>query len=48
MGNIDIATVFYLLQLLQPVLNGAGNLLGGALQFVFLALDLGSFWLGFL
>ena len=48
MGTIDIATVFYLLQLLQPVVNGVGNFFGGALQLLFLGLDLGTFWLGFL
>lgn len=47
MGTIDIYTLIYLLQLLQPIFGGIGTGVGVVLQLVFLLLDLGTFFLGF-
>ena len=46
-GTIDIFTLIYLLQLLQPIFGGIGTGVGVVLQLVFLLLDLGTFFLGF-
>ena len=48
MGGLDLATLFYLLQLLQPVFGGVSSIFGAGLQLLFLGLDLGTFFLGFL
>lgn len=45
---MDLATLFYLLQLLQPIFGGVSSVVGVGLQLLFLGLDLGSFFLGFL
>ncbi|NUM54786.1 MAG: hypothetical protein HUU46_14165 [Candidatus Hydrogenedentes bacterium] len=46
--SIDLATLFFLLQLLQPVFGGVTSIVGVALQLLFLGLDLGTYFLGFL
>lgn len=46
--GIDLATLFYLLQLVQPIFGGISSVFGAGLQLLFLALDLGTFFLGFL
>lgn len=46
-GTMDIYTLIYLLQLFQPILGGIGTGVGVVLQLVFLLLDLGTFFLGF-
>ena len=48
MGSVDLATLFYLLQLLQPIFGGVSSIFGVGLQLLFLGLDLGTFFLGFL
>jgi len=45
---MDLATLFYLLQLLQPIFGGISSAFGVVLQLLFLGFDLGSFFLGFL
>ena len=45
---MDLATLFYLLQLLQPIFGGVSSAVGVLLQLLFLGLDLGTFFLGFL
>lgn len=47
MGTFDIFTLLYLLQLLQPLVGGVGTGISVGLQLVFLLLDLGSFFIGF-
>ena len=47
-GTLDIYTLIYLLQLLQPVFGGIGTGVGVLLQGFFLLLDLGTFFLGFI
>lgn len=48
MGSIDLATLFYLLQLVQPIFGGVSSIFGVGVQLLFLALDLGTFFIGFL
>lgn len=45
---IDLATLFYFLQLLGPIFSGLGSFLGIGLQLLFLGFDLGTFFLGFI
>jgi len=45
---MDLTSLFYLLQLLQPVFGGVSSAVGVVLQLLFLAFDLGTFFLGFL
>ena len=48
MQNFDPATLLYVLQFLEPVLNFFGNFAGVFMQLLFLGLDLGSLFLGFI
>ena len=47
MGELDLATLFYLLQLLQPIFGGVSSFFGAGLQLLFLGLDLGTYFIGF-
>jgi hypothetical protein len=46
--NIDPATLLFYLQLLEPVLSFLTSFSGVFLQLLFLGLDFGSFFLGFI
>jgi len=46
--NIDPATLLFYLQLLEPVLSFLTSFSGVFLQLLFLWLDFGSFFLGFI
>ena len=48
MQNFDPATLLYVLQFLEPVLNFVSSFAGIFLQLLFLGLDFGSFFLGFI
>ena len=45
---MDLATLFYLLQLLQPIFGGISSVFGVGLQLLFLGMDLGTYFIGFL
>ncbi len=47
MGELDLATLFYLLQLVQPIFGGISSIFGAGLQLLFLGLDLGTYFIGF-
>lgn len=45
---IDPAVILYYLQALDPILTFVSTFVGVALQLLFLGLDFGSFFLGFI
>jgi hypothetical protein len=47
MGELDLATLFYLLQLVQPIFGGISSIFGAGLELLFLGLDLGTYFIGF-
>ena len=46
--NIDPATILYFLQALDPVFSFLSTFAGIAIQLLFLGLDFGSFFIGFI
>lgn len=46
--SIDPATILYFLQALDPVFSFLSTVVGIGVQLLFLGLDFGSFFLGFI
>lgn len=48
MGTFSLESLFLLFSALQPFLNVFSGIASQGLQFIFLFLDLGTFFLGFI
>jgi len=46
--TLDLATILYFLQLLEPAVSFLTSFSGIFLQLLFLGLDFGSFFIGFI
>jgi hypothetical protein len=48
MGTINLENIFLFLSAIQPILNTVLGFVSQGLQFLFLFLDFGTFFLGFI